>query len=75
MSEMIDVILGQFRDIFLSFTQRRNGERNNAESVIEIFSEISFGDFCFEVSVAGCHYSDIDANSPFAAQSLDFVIL
>jgi hypothetical protein len=68
-------LLGERKDVLLSFPKGRHFDREDAEPVVEILAEGSRGRFDFEVTIRGGHDTDIHLARPIIADALEFAFL
>jgi|GEM_PF-3705325 len=57
----------EFCKIFVAIAECRERERDNVESVEQVFAEIAFGDQLFQIAIGGSHDTDINIDAAVAA--------
>src|ERR1043165_4573239 len=67
--------LGQKSDVAATLAQRRHAQGNNAQTVEEVFAEISGLHFLFKVAVGRSDYASVDAHGPRCADAANFALL
>src|SRR5664279_749012 len=65
----------QYRQILESVSQGWNCNGVSCESMIQVGTEATGGDFCLEVSIGGRYYAYIDSVAAIRSDSLDFPLL
>jgi hypothetical protein len=63
------------RDVLASLTERRNVDRQDVQSVEEIFPEAMVGDLLHQVPIGGGDQPYIDVDRPGASDALEFMLL
>src|SRR6266481_5010791 len=74
-SETIDEVLDQQGNIFFSFPQRRNLNRENVEPVKQIAAECPLGDGSLQVTIGGGDHPRISSDRLIAAHTLKLPLL
>ena len=68
-------VLGQRGDLLAALAERRDGEADDGEAVVEVFAEASLGDEALEVGVGRGDHAHVDADGPRVAEGLDLARL
>ncbi len=61
-AEDVEEFADEGRDVLLAFAQGGHGKGDDVEAVEEVFAEVAFEDFLFEVFVGGGDDADVDAD-------------
>src|SRR5262249_36126395 len=62
-------IVHQYLDIVAALAQGRDADRNDVQSVIEVFAETSVFDHCLEITICGSQHADVNLNRARATDS------
>ena len=68
-------VVHEWRDIFATVAQRRNGNDERPQSEIQVFAKRSRLDSLAQITVRGGHDSSVDLDTPFGAHAPDFAFL
>ena len=74
-SELAYKMPDQQRDIFFSFTQRGQHDREDTQAIVQITTKLVLSNSLGQITVGGRHQAHIHLNSAIAAQALKFLIL
>ena len=68
-------ILCQNRNIFFSFTQWRQRNRDHVKTIVKILAKMSLSHYARQIPVCRRNHSDVDANLLGAADALKLPLL
>ena len=70
-----EVERGEMRDFLATLTPRWHMDANHAEAVIQVFTELAFGNALFEVGIGGRQYAHVDGLRAVFADRHDLALL
>src|SRR5262245_45628885 len=68
-------VRGQKRNVFRALAQRRQSQREDVQSVIEVAAEPSGANVFRQIAISGCDDPDVNVNRIAAAEPLEFALL
>src|SRR5205085_12609325 len=74
-ADLLNEIICQQWNILASLPERRHGERDDVEAIVEVWTECALTDGFFEVSVGRANQSDINLERACAADALELSLL
>src|SRR5512147_737572 len=74
-AKFLQKVLGQWNDVFFSFSQGRDVERDDLQSVVKILAKDVVLHVLFKVAIGRGQYPDIEFNRLRSADSFDFSVL
>src|SRR5260221_4100763 len=73
--KFFDEAPGQYRNVLLTFAERRHRDRKDIEPVVQVLPERQVGDGPLEITVGGGNHARVDGNRTRAAEALDLTLL
>src|SRR5229473_3503130 len=71
----IDKVFDQQRDVRSSFSKRRYLDREDVQPIKQITAERASADGGLQVTIGGCNYPNVSADSTTAADTLELMLL
>src|SRR5262245_24677667 len=72
---MLDEVLGKQGNVFTTFTQRRQGDRNDVEAIVEILAKDAFLHHVFKICARGGDNPHINLDRRITANALELAFL